>query len=266
MGDHPITVSRENGIAAVTLGRPGAFNAFDLDLARGLADRLVEVGADAAVRGVVISGEGAAFCAGGDLKYIHAYPDGIYAAFRTVAGHFHRAVLEIRGMQKPVVAAINGPAAGGGFSLALACDFRVMARSATLIQAYTSRGLSIDGGGTWTLPRIVGAARALEIAAFDEPIDAEQALAWGLVTRVVADDRVLDDARELAERIAAGPRASFAWSKRLINDSFDTPLSMQLEREREGIAVCGASPDGREGLSSFVEKRKPVFNRSEGKS
>ncbi len=212
-----------------------------------------------AVRGVVISGAGSAFCAGGDLKFIRNYPGGVYAAFRTMAAHFHRAILEIRRMEKPVAAAVNGVAAGGGFSLALACDFRVMAGSATLVQAYTSRGLSIDGGGTWTLPRIVGAARALEIAAFDEPIGAERALAWGLVTKVVADDRALAEARTLVERVAAGSRSSFAWSKRLINDSFDTALEAQLEREREGIALCGSSPDGREGLSSFIEKRKPLF-------
>jgi 2-(1,2-epoxy-1,2-dihydrophenyl)acetyl-CoA isomerase len=260
MGDL-VRVAAENGIATVLLNRPGAFNAFNLDLVRELSDRLIEVGADSAVRGVVISGQGAAFCAGGDLKYIQNYPDGVYAAFRTLAAHFHRGVLEIRRMEKPVAAAINGVAAGGGFSLALACDFRVMASSATLVQAYTSRGLSIDGGGTWTLPRIVGAARALEIAAFDEPIDAERALAWGLVTKVTADDRVLAEARAIVERLAAGSGASFAWSKRLINASFDTALEAQLEREREGIAACGSSPDGLEGLSSFVEKRKPVFGR-----
>jgi 2-(1,2-epoxy-1,2-dihydrophenyl)acetyl-CoA isomerase len=254
-----VRVTTENGIATVLLNRPEAFNAFNLELVRDLAGRLVEIGADEGVRGVVISGAGPAFCAGGDLKYVYNYPDGVYAAFRTLAAHFHRAVLEIRRMEKPVAAAVNGVAAGGGFSLALAGDFRVMAGSATLVQAYTSRGLSIDGGGTWTLPRIVGAARALEIAAFDEPIGAERALGWGLVTRVVAGDSALGEAIKLVERVAAGSRSSFAWSKRLINDSFDTALEAQLEREREGIALCGSSPDGLEGLLSFVEKRKPAF-------
>ncbi len=258
MGDL-VRVTADSGIATVFLNRPGAFNAFNLDLVRDLADRLIEIGAAAAVRGVVVTGAGKAFCAGGDLKYVLGYPDGVYAGFRTLAAHFHRAVLEIRRMEKPVIAAINGIAAGGGFSLALACDFRVMAKSATLVQAYTSRGLSLDGGGTWTLPRIVGAARALEIAAFDEPIDAGRALTWGLATKVAADDRVLDEARELADRIAAGSYSSFTWSKRLINESFDTPLEAQLEREREGIAICGSSENGREGLLSFVEKRAPIF-------
>lgn len=254
-----VRVTTDDGIAVVLLNRAGAFNAFNLDLVTELADRLVEIAADAAVRGVVLSGAGKAFCAGGDLKYILDYPGGVYAAFMTLAARFHRAVLEIRRMEKPVAAAVNGIAAGGGFSLALACDFRVMAAGAQLVQAYTSRGLSIDGGGTWTLPRIVGAARALEIAALDEPIDAATALAWGLVTKVVDDGRSVDEARALVARIATGSRASFSSSKRLINGAFDTPLEAQLEREREGIAACGSSENGIEGLRSFVGKRAPKF-------
>ena len=208
MGDL-VRVTTDGGIAVVLLNRPDAFNAFNLELVREMADRLIEVGADGAVRGVVISGEGKAFCAGGDLKYILGYPSGVHAAFMTLAAHFHRAVLEIRGMGKPVAAAVNGAAAGGGFSLALACDFRVMAASALLIQGYTSRGLSIDGGGTWTLPRIVGAARALEVAAFDEPIDAQRALSWGLATKVVDDGRSVDEAVALVTKIAAGSANRF---------------------------------------------------------
>ena len=256
-----VRVTTDGGIAVVLLNRPDAFNAFNLELVRELADRLIEIGADGAMRGVVISGAGKAFCAGGDLKYILGYPGGVHAAFMTLAAHFHRAVLEIRGMGKPVAAAVNGAAAGGGFSLALACDFRVMAASALLIQGYTSRGLSIDGGGTWTLPRIVGAARALEVAAFDEPIDAQRALSWGLATKVVDNDTAVAEAVALVKKIAAGSRESFAWSKRLINESFDTPLAVQLEREREGIAACGMSENGMEGLQSFVEKRAAVFSR-----
>jgi 2-(1,2-epoxy-1,2-dihydrophenyl)acetyl-CoA isomerase len=256
-----VRVTTDGGIAVVLLNRPDAFNAFNLELVRELADRLIEVGADGAAQGVVISGEGKAFCAGGDLKYILGYPGGVHAAFMTLAAHFHRAVLEIRGMGKPVAAAVNGAAAGGGFSLALACDFRVMAASALLIQGYTSRGLSIDGGGTWTLPRIVGAARALEVAAFDEPIDSRRALSWGLATTACENGRAVDEAVALVKKIAAGSRESFAWSKRLINESFDTPLAVQIEREREGIAVCGSSENGMEGLRSFVEKRAAVFSR-----
>jgi 2-(1,2-epoxy-1,2-dihydrophenyl)acetyl-CoA isomerase len=164
-------------------------------------------------------------------------------------------------MAKPVVAAVNGVAAGGGFSLALACDFRVMAESAVLRQAYSSSGLSIDGGGTFTLPRLVGCARALEIVAFDAPIPAQQAAAWGLATKVVADGAAVDEAVALAERVAAGSLHSYGRSKRLLGDAFGTPLEAHLEREREALAACGAHADGQEGLRAFVEKRKPEFAR-----
>ena len=177
--EESIELRVEDGIALVTLNRPKAYNAFDLPMVQLLADKLVSVALDPGVLGVVISGEGKAFSAGGDLKWINGYGENHGAAFHELAARYHQAILEIRRMPKPVVAAINGPAAGGGFSIALACDFRIMEASATLRQAYTSNGLSIDGGGTFALPRLVGLARAMEIAAFDQPISAETALSWG---------------------------------------------------------------------------------------
>jgi 2-(1,2-epoxy-1,2-dihydrophenyl)acetyl-CoA isomerase len=256
-----IKLTRDADIAWVMLNRPRAFNAFDLDMAEQFAGHLITLAADAEVRAVVISGEGKAFCAGGDLKYFLAHPPGVAAAFHEVAGRFHQAVLEIRRMPKPVIAAVNGVAAGGGFSLALACDFRVMGASAVLKQAYTSAGLSLDGGGSFTLPRMVGLARALEIAAFDRPISAEQALAWGLATKIAQDAQVLEEAMNLARELAGISLNSFGWVKRLLTDSFDTAFETHLERERCGLATCAAHPDGQEGLKAFVEKRKPAFRR-----
>lgn len=249
----------EGGIATVWLSRPEVYNAFDLETAEALARHLGSLAADGSIRGVVVTGRGKAFCAGGDLKWASGFPRGPPAAFRALAGQFHRAITEVRRMAKPVVAAVNGVAAGAGFSLALACDFRVMAKSAVLRQAYTSNGLCIDGGGTFTLPRLVGLARALEIAALDEPIPAERAMALGLATRVVDDGRAREEAVEMARALARGSLHSFGWSKRLLTDSFDTPLEAHLEREREGLAACAAHPDGREGLRAFAEKRRPVF-------
>jgi 2-(1,2-epoxy-1,2-dihydrophenyl)acetyl-CoA isomerase len=163
-------------------------------------------------------------------------------------------------MKKPVVAAVNGIAAGGGFSLALACDFRVMAQSATLRQGYTSNGLCIDGAGTFTLPRLVGLAHAMEIVAFDKPISSEQALAWGLVTKVVEDGRELEEAWKMARELAKASLHSFGWCKQLLIDSFHTPFESHIERERQGLSCCAAHPDGQEGLKAFSEKRKPKFN------
>ncbi|HYY81897.1 MAG TPA: enoyl-CoA hydratase/isomerase family protein [Actinomycetes bacterium] len=254
-----VLARRDGPVAAVLLDRPSSLNAFDLDMADRLAGQLADLAADEAVRAVVIGAAGAAFCAGGDLKWALAHPGGAPAAFHQLAGRFHQAILEIRRMPKPVVAAVNGVAAGGGLSLALACDFRVMARSAVLRQAYTASGLSIDGGGTFSLPRLVGLARALEIAAFDRPIPSGQALAWGLVTAVADDDRTLPEATAMAAALAGGSVHAFAHCKRLLGESFETPLEAQLERERAAISACAAHHDGQEGLRAFAGKRPPRY-------
>lgn len=256
-----VKVEKAGAITKLVLNRPAAYNALDAELVDALVEQLTALTGDPRVRGVVITGAGKAFCSGGDLRWVTAHPQGAAGAFHQLAARFHLAVLEIRRMAKPVVAALNGVAAGGGFSLALACDFRVMAESAVLRQAYTANGLSIDGGGTFTLPRLVGGARALEIVAFDPPIQARQALDWGLATQVVSDGMVVDEAVALAARIADGSLHSYGLSKRLLGAAFDTPLEAQLEREREALAACGAHADGQEGLRAFVEKRKPAFSR-----
>ncbi|MFO7987371.1 MAG: enoyl-CoA hydratase-related protein [Desulfatiglandaceae bacterium] len=255
-----IIVEDRDGINHVVLNRPEAYNAFDLDMIRLLSETLVERALNPKVTGVVLSGQGKAFCGGGDLAWINSYGDNPSGAFRELAARFHQAILEIRRMPKPVIAAINGPAAGGGFSMALACDFRIMAASAVLRQAYTSNGLSMDGGGSFTLPRLVGMARALEIAVFDRPMDAEKAYAWGLVTEVVEDGQAVDRADEMCREITRGARASFAASKRLITDSYTTPFEAQLENERSLISWCAGQPEGREGVAAFLQKRKPDFN------
>src|SRR5512136_2962192 len=189
----------ENGIGLITLNRPESFNAFHASMIGNLTEKFMDLRSHVDVVGIVLAGAGKAFCAGADLKWLSAsgMPAGV--AFHAIAAAYHQAIVEIRRMPKPVVAAINGPAAGGGFSMALACDFRVMARSAMFRQAYTSNGLSVDGGGTYTLPRLVGLARAMEILAFDRPISAEQALAWGLVTEVVEEGRALDRAMAMIQ-------------------------------------------------------------------
>jgi len=254
-----VMVKKADGIATVLLNRPEAFNAFNMDLMESFAAGIITLAADERVRGIIISGEGKAFCAGGDLKWALAFPHGPSAAFHELAARFHQAILEIRRMPKPVIAAVNGTAAGGGFSLALACDFRVMDEQAVLRQAYTANGLCIDGGGSFMLPRLVGLARAMEIMAFDRPIASEQALSWGLATRVVEHEKALKEAVLMATELAAGSLNSFGWSKRLLTDSFDSSFETHIERERRGLAGCAAHPEGMEGLRAFAEKRKPVF-------
>ena len=256
---NPVITQQYGQIFEITLNRPEAYNALNLDVMVMLSDSLASAATDDSIKGILITGKGKAFCAGGDLKWISQQSAEASSTLHKLVPQFHIAITEIRRMAKPVVAAINGIAAGGGFSLALACDFRVMAESTVLRQAYTSSGLSIDGGGTFSLPRLVGLARALEIAAFDQPIASAQALAWGLVTKVVPDDKVIEESMSMVEGLAKSALHSFAWSKKLLTDSFNNTLETQLELERQGISDCARHPNGREGIKAFVEKRKPMF-------
>lgn len=255
----PIITQRHGKILQVTLNRPEVYNALNLDLMMMLGETLASASADQSIKGVLITGSGKAFCAGGDLKWISQQGEDPGSVLHRLAPRFHLSITEIRRMEKPVAAAINGIAAGGGFSLALACDFRLMAESASLRQAYTSSGLSMDGGGSFALPRIVGLARAMEIMAFDQPISPAQALEWGLVTRVVGDEELISESLAMLDVLARTSLHSFAWSKKLLTDSFNNPLEAQLELERQGISDCGAHPDGQEGIQAFLEKRKPSF-------
>jgi 2-(1,2-epoxy-1,2-dihydrophenyl)acetyl-CoA isomerase len=226
-----------------------------------LAEALKPGAKDDSVKGVLITGKGKAFCSGGDLKWISQQTEEAGSVLYRLAPQFHMSIIEIRRMEKPVVAAINGIAAGGGFSLALACDFRVMGQSANMRQAYTSSGLSIDGGGSFALPRLVGLARAMQIMAFDDPISSAQALEWGLVHKIVPDNEVLSESVAMLNRLTKTSLHSFAWSKKLMTNSFNTTLETQLELERQGISDCAAHPDGQEGIKAFVEKRKPSLGK-----
>jgi len=256
---NPILTQQHGHILEITLNRPEAFNAFSLEMMVMLSNALAGAATDESIKGILLIGKGKAFCAGGDLKWISQQAGDSGSTLHRLAPQFHIAITEIRRMAKPVVAAVNGIAAGGGFSLALACDFRVMAETAVLRQGYTSNGLSIDGGGTFALTRLVGLARALEIAAFDEPINASKALECGLVTKVVSKADVQKEALAMLDGLSKTSLHSFAWSKRLLLESFHNTLETQLELERQGITDCAGHPEGQEGIKAFVEKRKPVF-------
>jgi 2-(1,2-epoxy-1,2-dihydrophenyl)acetyl-CoA isomerase len=249
-----------DGVGVITLNRPEGFNAFDAPMIGNLAEKLMALRSDKDIVGIVLTGAGKAFCAGADLKWLSSSGMSPGGTLHALAAAYHQTIVEIRRMPKPVVAAVNGLAAGGGFSMALACDFRVMARSAIFRQAYTSNGLSVDGGGTYTLPRLVGLAKAMEILVFDRPIPAEQALTWGLVTEVVEEGQTVNRAVAMIGVIARLPLSSFLASKKLLTDSFHTPFEHQLEKEREYLAWCANHPNGQEGIKAFLEKRRPVYN------
>lgn len=255
-----VILEKSGKIAKIFFNDPKTYNSFNLDTITRFASTVISLACDDAVSGIIISGAGKAFCTGGDLSWASSHPQGAPAAFHELSGRFHQSVAEIRNMRKPVIAAINGVAAGGGFSLALACDFRIMSKSALLKQGFTSNGLSMDGGGTSSLPRLVGIARAMEIVSFDEPISPEKALEYGLAHRIVGDDELIPESERFMSGILSTSLNSFGWSKVLLNNSFTASFESQLELERAGLSACAAHKDGIEGITAFLEKRKPKYS------
>ncbi|WP_236025321.1 enoyl-CoA hydratase/isomerase family protein [Arenibaculum pallidiluteum] len=250
-------------VATVTLDRPEALNALDPAMAEGLHAALARCEADEAVRAVVIRGAGGAFMAGGDVKMfagLLAEPGGSPRAFfEKLISTVHQSVILLRRMPKPVIAAVEGPCAGFGFSLMLACDLAVAAEDAVLTLAYCHIGASPDGGATFHLPRVVGARRAAEIALLGDRFGAAEAERLGLVNRVVPAASLEAETLSLAHRLAAGPTAAYARTKALLNASLDRPLESQLQAEAESFAAGAATRDFAEGVAAFVAKRKPVF-------
>ncbi|MEV0388875.1 enoyl-CoA hydratase-related protein [Nonomuraea sp. NPDC050643] len=260
MEDAPVVLERDGAVAVLTLNRPDRRNALDAGLKRALRRRLEEAASDDAVRAVLLTGAGSAFCAGQDLAE-HA------AALRADAGHAFDTVEEdyapiirlLATMGKPVVAAVNGTCAGAGLALALACDLRILAEEAVLATAFTAIGLTCDSGLSSTLARAVGEARAKELVLLGEPFGAQQAVAWGISGRVVPRAEVGTAGRELAARLAAGPTAAYAESKRLIAQSWDQDLGTVLAAEARAQARLGRTGDHAGAVEAFLAKRKPAF-------
>lgn len=264
--NQPVGYQVANGVALLTLDRPEALNALSRELVEGLWRRLLEAGADPEVGAIILTGAGRAFCAGGDLEALAAEgQDALGVRFRELAGRFHLCIQELRSTGKPVIAALNGLAVGGGFSLALACDLRVMADDTYLRQIYTSAGLVLDGGGSWFLPRLVGIGRAAEIVLLDERLPAARCAELGLVNRVVPRDQVIAEARAMAEKLAGRARHALGAAKALLAASHDSDLGQQLERERLAIAAAADSPEGREGIAAFLGKRSADFAAARSK-
>ena len=254
-----LTFEVQEGVGLICLNRPDDGNAITLEVARELLDAAGRCDADPEVRAVVLTGRGKMFCAGGDLKAFAAQGDKISLYMREVTQAFHAAIARFNRMDPPVVAAVNGTAAGGGLSLALAADIVIAAESARFTMAYTKIGLVPDGASTYFLARLVGLRRAKEMVLLNPVLSAAQALEWGLINQVVADDQVLPQALALAQKLAAGPTRSFGEAKRLILAGATDSLEAQMERESQAIAALSISPDGQEGLAAFLDKRAPRF-------
>lgn len=253
----------DEGIFTLTLNRPQQLNALNLEMIHGLREATSRAENDDAVRVVIIRGAGDHFMAGGDLKWFRQQleipPRERQPLYEQTVAAVHSSILQIRRMGKPVVASVRGAAAGFGLSLALACDLALAAEDAYFTLAYCHIGLSPDGGATWSLPRLVGAKRAAEIALLGERFDARQAVDWGLINRVVPAADLETETAKLASRLAAGPREALARTKRLLQMSSTQTLSEQLVAEQENFAACGCTGDFAEGLAGFFEKRPPRF-------
>ena len=265
MPDPVVLVAREGGVATITLNRPDALNALNRELTLGLRDAVFSAENDAAVRCLVIRG-GEHFMAGGDLKWFHqlvkgAEPPRLRVQFEAFISEVHPLIVSLRRMPKPVIASVRGAAAGFGMSLMMACDLAIAADSAYFTLAYTSIGVSPDGGSTFALPRTVGRKKAMEIALLGERFDAATAERLGLVNRVVPAATLDEETAKLAARIANGPTAAYARTKALLNASLEHSLETQLQREAEAFAQCASEPDFSIGLLAFLEKRKPQWRR-----
>lgn len=253
----------DDGVGSIVLNRPEALNAFTPEMSQTLADIVDRMERDDAVRAVLIRGEGASFTAGGDVKSFHAalvedrYGHAAGMERRIVTGHLsmHR----LRRMAKPVLVAYHGITAGMGVSLVCCADLAIAAADAQLMLAYRHIGLSVDGGVSYFLPRIVGERRALQITLLGERIDAAKALDWGLANWVVPNDELVDRATKIARDIAQGPTVALAASKRLLRDSLQSSWDEQSASEARALSLVAASDDHLEGAGAFVEKRKPTF-------
>ena len=250
-----VTVTRADGVATLTLNRPDAFNALNMSLGRDLFHAVLEVDDDAAVRAVVVTGAGKAFCAGGDVKAFADNLEHIGALIKELTTYLHGAVSRLCRSEKPVIMAINGVAAGGGMSLALAGDLVLAAESARFTMAYSKIAATPDGSSTYYLPRLIGVRRALELYLTNRALSAREAYEWGLVTRVVPDAELAFATHVLARELAQGPTRAFGGAKRLFHQSTWESLETQMELEAQAIAASGRTDDFRAGVTAFANKQ-----------
>lgn len=252
-----IILNKEDGVAIVKLNRPKEFNALNFDLLSNLAKALEFCSDDKETKAVVITGEGKAFCAGGDVSLFRSEDAG--DTLRQLIKIMNTVIITIRRMQKPVIAMINGMTAGGGMSLVAVCDLRICGSSAKFKTAYTGSGLVPDGGWSILMPLLVGFGKASEMAYIDPLMGAKDAKDCGLVTMVVDDAELEKTTMDIARKIAHGPSVAYALVKENLNSAFFCLLERQLELEKEAMTIAGRTADVKEGMAAFAEKRKPVF-------
>ena len=254
-----VQVERNGGVATVRMNRPERMNAYNEAMGAALLSGVSEAAADPSVRCVILTGTGKAFSAGGDVEAFAAFQDEGPGKFMGLAIGLHALIATLRRAPKPVVAAVNGVAAGAGFSMALACDVAVAASSARFTLGYQNIGLSPDGGMTFFLARTLGTQRAMEMTLFSKVLPAARAADWGLVQEIFPDAEFAAGVEALADRLASGPTLAYARAKELYNRALSQPLEAQLEEERQQISRSAGSRDFGEGIRAFLEKRPARF-------
>ncbi len=257
----PLLIDRTDGVVTLTLNRPESLNSLDIPLKEALREALSELDRDRTCRAVVLTGAGKAFCVGQDLReHAEILEAGTSGSLDTVRAHFNPIAQRLANLPKPVVAAVNGTAAGAGASLALLADFRIAGPRTSFLMAFANVGLAGDTGISWSLPRLVGHGRAVELLMLAEPLPADRAAELGLVTTLVDDDgAVLPAAQELAARLAAGPTVAYGAIKRQLSIGTAGTLSDALAAEAQAQAICGATADHRAATAAFVAKQRPTF-------
>ena len=251
-----ISFSIQNGVGKITLNRPEVLNSFTMPMAKELQSALDECANNKTVRAVLLTGAGRAFCAGQDLAAAIAPGADIKVI---VEQQYNPIINKIRNIEKPVVCAVNGVAAGAGANIAIACDIVLAATSASFIQAFSKIGLIPDSGGTFFLPRLIGMQRATALMMLGDKVSAQQALEFGMIYKVLPDDTLMSEAEKLAEHLAQMPTRGLGLTKKLLNESMHNNLAQQLEMEGEMQAMAAKTYDNAEGVKAFLEKRKPVF-------
>ncbi len=259
MGFETILFEVTDGVATITFNRPDAANAMNPLCAREFSDVAILCDDDPQVRAIVLTGAGKMFCAGGDLGAFVEAGQGAKSLIKQMAGDLHMGLSRLARISAPVIAAVNGTAAGAGFSLVMACDLAIAAQSAVFTMAYTRAGLSPDGSSTFYMPRKIGDRRTRELMLTNRVLKAPEALEWGIVNQVVDDADVVSTALDLAKELAQGPTLAYGAVKTLLNGTFEQGLESQMELEARTIAELSLSGDGQEGMSAFLNKRKPEF-------
>jgi 2-(1,2-epoxy-1,2-dihydrophenyl)acetyl-CoA isomerase len=263
MADKALIHTVKGSVATITLNRPDRYNALNGQMVEELLEAVLACHEDRAVRAVVLMGAGQAFCAGGDVREFIEHTGTLALHIQQLLVSLHSAIASICRMSKPIIAGVNGVAAGAGMGLAMACDLAVAAESARFTMAYTKIGLPPDAGSSYFLPRLVGLRRAVELTLTNRVLTADEAKAWGLVNRVVPDAELVTAVDALANELADGPTLALGRAKRLLFMSDQASLETQMENEAQFIALSSQTADFREGMGAFAEKRAPVFTGQE---